>query len=184
MSKKFLKSVAAGGMIGIACRIYLAVGGGVLGAILFSIGLLGIVLMGFNLYTGKIGYATTRKDFIDCALYVLGNFIGIACMAYLSWDLTTPFMFDRIFAPPPFILARAIGCGFLMHMAVDIYQKKNSIIGVLACVPAFILCGFEHSIADMFYLLLMPQFYFMAIPFIILVIAGNAIGAQLHKLLA
>ena len=38
-----------------------------------------------------------------------------------------------------------------MYIAVEIFRSKKSPIGVLFGIPVFILAGFEHSIADMFY---------------------------------
>jgi len=43
-------------------------------------------------------------------------------------------------------------------------------------VPVFILAGFEHSIADMFYFCAGGQFTLEALVFILVVILGNAVG--------
>lgn len=48
-----------------------------------------------------------------------------------------------------FILS--IGCGAIMETAVSIYKKTHNIFLVALCVAIFILCGFEHCIANMFY---------------------------------
>ena len=56
--------------------------------------------------------------------------------------------------------------------------------GILTCVPTFILAGFEHSIADMFYIAAAGEYSFAALGFLLLVIAGNAVGGMLLPLLA
>ena len=76
-----------------------------------------------------------------------------------------------------------MGCGFLMYIAVDIYKQKQNIIGILCCIPAFIIAGFEHSIADMFYICNAHIFNMKTLIFILIVIIGNAMGALLHKLI-
>ncbi len=57
MSKKtnLMYSIVAGMCIGIGGVAYLAVHGGVLGSILFCVGLYTILTFGFNLFTGKSG---------------------------------------------------------------------------------------------------------------------------------
>ena len=48
-------------MIAIASYIYLSVGG-IVGAIMFSIGLLTILNMQFKLFTGSVGYIKSKND--------------------------------------------------------------------------------------------------------------------------
>lgn len=50
----FVKSIYAGIMIGLGGIAYLAVQGGLLGAFLFSIGLISVIEFDLNLYTGKV----------------------------------------------------------------------------------------------------------------------------------
>ena len=67
-----------------------------------------------------------------------------------------------------------------MYTAVEIYKKKQSVIGILFCVPVFILSGFEHSIADIYYFTTTNIINLNSFIFILIVIIGNAIGANLH----
>lgn len=183
MKKEIIKSIFAGIMIGIACLTSLGAGGSFPGAILFSVGLMIIVLRGYNLYTGKVGYIQNKKDIPKQLVYILGNLIGIIGISLCSNVSTADIMTAKLAAPFYLTFAKAIGCGFLMFLAVDIYKKKNSLLGVFGCVPAFILAGFEHSIADFFYILNSGIFTWEVLIFIILVILGNAVGALLHKFL-
>ena len=63
MKNTLVKAVYAGFMIGVGGVVYLALENKIVGALLFSFGLLTIVNQGFFLYTGKIGFAKTKEDF-------------------------------------------------------------------------------------------------------------------------
>ena len=63
-----------------------------------------------------------------------------------------------------------------MYVAVWIYRDKRSMTGVFFCIPVFVLAGFEHSIADMFYFALAGLFNTRALVFILLVLLGNSLG--------
>ena len=73
-------------------------------------------------------------------------------------------------------LIRGFFCGILMYTAVWVYREKGRIVGILFCVPVFILAGFEHSIADMFYFSLARSFELRSIWFLLLVVLGNSLG--------
>lgn len=189
---KYLRAIAAGAMIGIAGAIYLAVGPP-WGAVLFSIGLMIICNRGFNLYTGKIGYIQKPKEILDMLIYICGNAIGTLIVAATQNVNTTEMVAAKLAMPWWLTLVKAIGCGFLMYIAVDTYKIKQNYWGIITCIPAFILAGFEHSIADMFYIYCSDYCHWGNIGwdgniswdagvFIIIVIIGNAIGANIHHL--
>jgi len=73
-------------------------------------------------------------------------------------------------------------CGILMYIAVHNYRTNTGAgryIGIFTAVPVFIIAGFEHSVADMFYLSAgitadkIPQ----GLLFLLTVSVGNGIGA-------
>ncbi len=81
-------------------------------------------------------------------------------------------------------------CGILMFLAVYTYRKSASdftgIIAIVLCVTVFILCGFEHSIADMSYLVFAIDSIndiVGYIIFILIVSISNALGAKTIKFL-
>jgi formate/nitrite transporter FocA (FNT family) len=80
------------------------------------------------------------------------------------------------------ILAKGIGCGFLMELAVWTWREKKSILGVLFCVPAFILSGFYHSVADAFYYIVYWKLEWWIGWVYILTVLGNFIGCSLRRL--
>ena len=84
----FIRSAAAGILIGLAAAIYLKVGS-IAGAILFATGLFTILQFKFDLFTGKAGLLTTGEvDWKKLVIVWLGNFIGCAIISVLI--LLTP----------------------------------------------------------------------------------------------
>ena len=68
-------------------------------------------------------------------------------------------------------------CGVLMYVAVSIYKEHKSVLGIIFAIPVFILCGFEHSIADIGYFAIANVCSAQAFGFIYTVILGNTIGS-------
>jgi len=56
----FLRALCTGFAIGIGGAVYLSCDNKYLGAFLFGTGLFTILTFGFNLFTGKVGYAVER----------------------------------------------------------------------------------------------------------------------------
>jgi len=181
--KEFVKAIFAGLMIGIAGTIYLKVEPQWVGALLFSIGLILICLNNFNLFTGKIGYIKGYKEIPQMLLYILGNFIGVGLIAMIVPVSATEMVAAKLAMPLSQTFVMACGCGLLMYLAVDGYKKYNNIISIITCVSAFILVGFEHSIADMFYIFTTGTVSLQSLVFIIVVLLGNTCGALLHNLI-
>ena len=155
-------SLWSGILIGLAGWIYVSVGGGILGAFLFATGLLCVVFFGSSLYTGKAGSwrfspFTLRKDCWGLCKILIGNILGCAVIglfAHLTLtenEVLTGVIQSRETHDAYQTVARSIGCGILMELAVWSYREKGTVLGVLFCVPAFILSGFYHSVADAFY---------------------------------
>lgn len=169
-------------MIGIGCLVYVMVGQPIIGAFLFSLGLLTVIEKQYNLYTGKAGYANNLNDYKNLGLIWMGNFIGIflvVCMAYIMGISTITIATAKLSLSIPSIFVRAIGCGALMYTAVSC--KKTPI--TILCVMTFILCGFEHSIADMFYLGLSNIKIHQFFGYIGIISIGNWLGSQIiHRL--
>ena len=181
--KEFIKSIFAGIMIGIAAIVKSQIPNPVVGSIMFSIGLLVIVLCEYNLYTGKIGYIKSYKEIPKYIIYIIGNFIGVYLTTFTIDIENKDIILAKMLNPTYLIFIKSIGCGFLMYVAVDIYKKHKNILGIVSCVPAFLLAGYEHSIADMFYICISHIYNLQTLYFITIVIIGNAIGAILHKLI-
>ncbi len=196
MLKKFLDGFGAGFLIAIGCSVYLACvadGQKVVGAILFSVALLTICYMGLSLFTGKVGFipfSHKKEDFSVLLLGLLGNAVA-TCGLGMLLGLALPNLAEvakglyeaKLTQPLWSTLIRAIFCGSLMYIAVAIYRDNKSISGIFFAVPVFILSGFEHSIANMCYFGFSLQFSVQAFIYILVVIAGNAVGGMFLPLI-
>lgn len=168
--KKSLNEIGSAIMAGIAislgCIVYLTVGG-VIGAVMFSFGLLTVVHYGVSLYTGTCGFVTLftrdtlllKKGWTKIAYVIVGNVIGCLLVAFLAslggleLSMTVgALVANRLALSPLEIIVRAIGCGFIMTTAVK-FAREGKYLPLLFGVPLFICCGFLHSIADSFYYL-------------------------------
>ena len=85
-------------------------------------------------------------------LVFIGNIIGVLLVVGVSWELTMEYAVPiaNAKAAQPFLTAvwKGIGCGMLMSLAT---YKESPLWMCLLCVPAFILAGFNHCIADAYY---------------------------------
>lgn len=182
----------AGLMVAIGGSVFLACDNRYAGAVLFSVALLSICMFGFSLYTGKIGFVVenhSKSNITEVACGLLGNLIGTLVFGLLV-SYALPNLHKAAFAAcerrltqlPMETFVRGVFCGVLMYTAVWIFHKKKSISGILFCVPVFILAGFEHSVADMFFFALAELFTLRAAMFILLVVAGNTLGGMLIPL--
>ena len=180
--------ILAGVMVSIGGTVLLSVDNRYIGAALFSIALLVICYFGFNLYTGKVGFLWNthgRAELSMAFLGLLGNLIG-AVLSALLIAAALPQLREtaiaacekRLVQLPVQTLLRGFFCGILMYSAVWIYREKKTAAGILFCIPVFILAGFEHSVADMFYFALAGLFTPKALVFILLAVLGNSLGGM------
>ncbi|MFA5478167.1 MAG: formate/nitrite transporter family protein [Bacteroidales bacterium] len=193
----FAKACLAGLFIGIAGLIYLSVDNKVIGAILFSFGLLMVVTKGYYLYTGKVGYLLpyTKGYLIILLKTLLGNIVGIGFVGLLFRFAGIQSVID---AAETLSLAKldhlwyetlilAVFCGMMMYVGVQGYKAMKldimKVLIVILAVTIFILSKFEHSIANMLYFFLGNTWSLQAILFTGLWIAGNGIGAVILNLL-
>jgi formate/nitrite transporter FocA (FNT family) len=171
------KAIYAGFMIGIAGTIYLTVPVQWIAALFFSIGLIMICLSDYNLYTGKVGYVKSFTEVPRMITIILGNFIGVFLISLISPVSAASLVTAKLGIPLGLLFFKSMACGFLMYLAVDYYKRCHSILAIICCIPAFILAGFEHSIADMFYICTVKIFNSQVVRFVLITIIGNAIGA-------
>lgn len=77
-------SILAGMLIAIGCILYLKVGG-VVGAALFSVGLMSVVLGKLKLFTGKAGYLVEKKiGLLELLKIWIGNTVGVWIIAAMT----------------------------------------------------------------------------------------------------
>lgn len=181
-------------MVSIGCAVFLACEQKVVGSILFTIALLVICFRGYSLYTGKIGlmpFSHKKEDFSVLLLGLLGNAIGMIVFGLLI-SVALPALKEKAIVICTAKLTqdwyqtiiRGLFCGVLMFIAVYVYKENKSIVAILFAIPTFILCGFEHSIADIGYFAIANMFSFEIVLFIILVVIGNTIGSMILPFLS
>ena len=195
MIRNTVNGILAGILIAIGGSVFLACYGDgslisrTVGAVFFSVALLCICYKGYSLFTGKVGYIPEKHDknaFSVLLWGLLGNAIATILIG-LALREALPSI-----APPAELictakltqewwqtLLRAIFCGMLMYLAVSIYRDKNTTSAIFFCVPVFILAGFEHSIANMFYFGAAGMVNLDSALYLAIVILGNSIGGML-----
>ena len=187
MLRKIISGITAGLLIGIGGTVFLACENKVVGAVAFTIGLLSICHYGLSLYTGKIGYMFAKHDGEAWAVLIwglLGTLIGALVTGLLIRE-ALPAIGDKAAALETAkleqtalqTLIRASFCGILVYVAVNLFRDKKTVLGILIGIPVFILSGFEHSIADMFYFFAGGNFSLPVWGFLGLAVLGNSVGA-------
>ena len=189
MLSKILNGVSAGLMVSIGCAVFLACENKVVGSILFTVALLVICFRGYSLYTGKIGFipfSHKKEDFSVLLLGLLGNAIGMIVFGLLI-SVALPNLNEKAIIICTAKLTqtwyqtiiRGLFCGVLMFIAVYVYKENKSIVAIIFAIPTFILCGFEHSVADIGYFAIANMFSLDIVLFILLVVIGNTIGSMI-----
>lgn len=184
----FIKAILSGFMIAFGCIIYLMCPNKMVGALLFSFGLLTIVCRELYLFTGKIGYIR-QVGIVNILLTILGNFVGTYIIGTVIQLTRLPIaesvssvVSTKLNDSIPSLFILSIACGVMMYLAVDSYKKSRSWLFVILPVVIFILSGFEHSIANMCYFTLANAWEPRTFLLIGVMILGNAIGSWIMNL--
>ena len=191
-----LRAILAGAMISLGGTIYLVLENKMLGAFLFSIGLFSICVNGYNLYTGKIGYVIDNKPkyLIELLFTLLGNLIGTVSCGYLLFltrignklrenaeIICNTKLSDNLLS----IFILSIFCGIIMYLAVDMYKKVEGFgryVGIFMGITVFILAGFEHCVANMYYFSAANMWSWKTILYVLVMVLGNSTGSILLAL--
>jgi formate/nitrite transporter FocA (FNT family) len=188
----FLYAILGGAAIAIAGTVFLSLGADnkLAGSLLFTLGLFVVVTNGLNLFTGKVPSIFERPAgyTADVCIIWLGNFAGCFLTGFLERNtriITISEYADAIVQKKlndgvlsVFILA--VFCGILMYVAVDGFINNEhpvgKYIGLFLGVSGFILCGFEHCIANMYYITAAGAWSLKALGYIAVMTLGNAAG--------
>lgn len=181
------KSTLAGLLISLGATAFLTVDNKTVGALLFSIGLTAVILLEANLYTGKIGYVNSKAKLISAALILIQNLlVALVCgLIFYSTknNICENLWLNKLTKSWHEFLFDSIGCGICIYLSVELYKKTGSIFVIVLGVLVFILSGFEHCIADIFYLSASMSFDLKSILYILIAIIGNSIGSLLIRFL-
>lgn len=203
----FLNSIGAGAVLSLAAATAVIAGGpaaspewaALIKAVIFPIGLILIIMANLSLFTGNIysyGACVANGCNIWQALGLLviswfGNLIGSIWVAY-GVRISIP-GFDlhaleqvanvKVLIPYPQLFVLAIFCNILVCYAVSMARRNTGVLklfGIFFPIFLFVFFGFEHSIADMFYMLFTEDFSaHNYLAFLGIATAGNIIGGVL-----
>jgi formate/nitrite transporter len=151
--------------------------GRLLGGVAFSLGLILVVIAGAELFTGNnlivMAWADRKisaKDMLrNWTLVYVGNFIGAVATAILVYLSGTLSMGDgavthtalsiaqaKISLPYDQAFVRGILCNALVCLAVWLSYAAHSVAGkilaIIFPIAAFVALGFEHSVANMYFI--------------------------------
>ena len=196
--KTFVYGILAGVSIAIGGTVFLSVENKALGALLFTVGLFAVCTFGFNLFTGKVCYVFERdKDYaVDLPVVWLGNLCVPWLTAFLerqtragaalsekAQTLCQVKLDDSLLS----IFILAIFCNILIFIAVDGYNKNPHELGkylsLFFGVIVFILCGFEHCVANMYYFSIAGAWSMKTLGYVLVMTFGNSAGGVLIPLL-
>lgn len=192
--------IGLGGTAFVMCKATLDVNGGLIGAMCFPIGLFMVCAFGVNLYTGKIGYAFNKEvntfNPLDFVIMLLANFLGASTIGFIVYlgarnnqvllDAAKAVAESRTITNPLDMLGaffKSMVCGMLVYIAVYLFKKCNNYVEkfVVVLIPIFlfVFCGFNHCIADFFYITFGMNVNVLSLAFILIIVLGNSLGAIL-----
>lgn len=193
--KDFIYSIMAGAFIALGGVVYLMIDNKYLGSLMFAVGLFGVCTLGYNLFTGKVGYFfyNEKKSYTKFLLKVLiGNAIGAILIAGLmglsrngdllqekALALVNTKLNDTYLS----LFVLGIMCNIFVVFGVEEYksnpQDLGKYLGLIFAVMVFILAGFEHSVADIFYFAMAGVWTLDGFMRILIIVLGNAVGGLL-----
>lgn len=199
----FIYSILAGLSISLGCMVNLVatkepgILGALVGAVFFATGLFCVLVFRQNLYTGKVGYLCAEGPKYLGYLGIVwgGNLVGCALTALLTRATS---LYEKILPRAEAIVGAkttqgylsafvmAIFCGFIIYLAVENYKYNahecGKYVGLLLIIPLFILCGFEHCVANMYYFLLTDTAWVEKLLYTLVITVGNGVGSILLDL--
>lgn len=174
--------------------------GKLIGAILFTFGMMTVIIYECKLYTGMVARCVEapRRDLWRLPYVFLLNAVGVAFVFLLAYF--SPLRESLLLQGKSLIAGklmadgwalRCLGssmlCGMLITLSVRAtgYAPKKQMsvtLGVLFPVLVFVFCGFDHSVANMFYFYCYGKLSFKVLGYIVLAVVGNFLGGVLLPL--
>lgn len=181
----FNKSWFAGLLISLGAMAYLSIGG-LGGAFLFAIGLIGVIICESYLFTGKM--VLLYNNYVDLLEIWGGNVLGCATGALISHSLAPKALVvigAKAALGPLNVFILATVCGLLVACATVPHALKwGDSLGrwmlTLGSIAGFIAIGADHCIADMyFWMVSCSHLKWIWVP--IVATFGNYLGGLLFK---
>ncbi|WP_317303110.1 formate/nitrite transporter family protein [Acidaminococcus timonensis] len=186
-----LSATAAGFCIGLGGAVFLLQTEKLVGALLFCVGLYTICEMQFHLFTGRVCYALEQppRSWFRFPLIWVGNWVGTGLAAGLlgltrvgpaarqaALVLVQGKNGDTLLS----LFLLGFFCNIFVFLAVEGYRTFPLMLGkylaIFVGITVFIMSGYEHSIADMFYYFMAGQMDQEALVRILVITAGNVCG--------
>ncbi len=191
MLKIFVSGILGGACISFGGIAYLSLEEKVLGALFFTVGLFTICTFGFHLFTGKVCYVfeQDRSYALQIPVIWLGNLAGtwlvarLVCLSRISITISEKAqslcqvkLGDNLLS----LFVLGIFCNIFIYIAVEGFKNNPHEVGkylsLFFGVMVFILCGFEHCVADMFYFSVAGVWSGRTLVCLLVISAGNAVG--------
>lgn len=188
----------AGLLLSICCAVNIAAGLSFAGAFLFSLGLFAIMELHLGLYTGKVGYLVVKQPKYagEVTITLISNAVGAFLGGWIlsltrfgnEWaEAAEGIVKNKFFDSPISMFFLSMFCGILIFIAVEGDKKctkaddhVGALFTTLIPVMIFIICGFNHSIADMGYFALSRFVYAdKALFYFAMIILGNGVGCMI-----
>lgn len=196
--KIFISGMMAGLAISLGGTVFLSVDSKIIGALAFTVGLFSVCTRGLALYTGRVCYLfeNDRAYALDLPIIWLGNLAGTFLTAQIllqtriapilrekAAGLCETKLSDDLLS----IFILAIFCNILIFIAVDGFRQNPHELGKYLAlffgVVVFILCGFEHCVANMYYFSVAGAWSAKTLLYVLVMTAGNSVGGLLLPLL-
>ncbi|MBE7100712.1 MAG: formate/nitrite transporter family protein [Clostridiales bacterium] len=202
-----LMSFCSGVMIGVGGTAFLLAcnwnetWGKLVGSVLFSLGILSIVMFEMKLFTGLISDIPEMgaKNFWKLPVCFLGNMLGVLFASILVYysplkDSVVPqakiLMSVKLDAHLWALKAfcSAILCGFLITLSIGAVnyaprKKLSTTVGVMFPIIVFAFCGFDHSVANTLYIYFLG-FSGKAVVYLLMCVLGNIVGGVILPILS
>ena len=196
--KTFVGGILAGISIAIGGTVFLSLDNKVLGALFFTVGLFAVCTFGFNLYTGKVCYVFDNDWEYALGLPVI--WFGNLCGAFLTAAAERatrigPALAEKAAAlcsvklgdGPVSIFLLSVFCNVLIWLAVEGFKNNphpaGKYLSLFFGVAVFILCGFEHCVANMYYFSMAGMWRWKTLGWVLVMTAGNSVGGVIFPLL-
>ena len=180
------QSIMAGILIGLGACGFLALGG-LTGAIIIAFGLIGVVLTGIPLYTGRAGVMTSIPGIVKVWFWNVVGAMAVGLVVAAIGGSMAESAYNTVAAHvaqgPWRGFLRAVGCGLVIDLSVWFYRSSKSLVPVLFGIPLFIVCGFYHSIADVVYIFGAWKWDIDLLWFYPVIVIGNYVGCNVRRLL-
>lgn len=188
MKKIIFNAISAALLISVVSYCNLVCGNSYIGAALFAFGLIIICSYGMSLFTGMAGYITKDNigqffaaGVVNCVMAFLFGVLGSLNPACKEKAIAV--CAGKIEKGVLWMFVSAIFCGMLIYLGVDFYKKRGRFIGIIFAIPIFVLCGFDHTVADMFYYGAAGVYNIADIRLLLAAFVGNALGSNIVRLL-